>query len=334
MFPHIMNALGMVIPSSEATDEAELPGIELDPGFSHAEFDFSEVGVAGWILALVLLAVVVIVAVPIVVYSIVTAKKGIGEKFTFTTKDLVYGAVCLAMSYVLSLFGLSLNLGGTITLASILPVAVYCYYFGFRKGLIVCTVFMLLQLTQGPYIVSPWSMLLDYVIPYLALCFTGAFGWMRKKHRAATGSKRFALVSNSGFYIGMAAYIVVRYISHILSGILFWDLWYPAAPLGFIVGYSCGYNSFCIIDCLIAFAVSLALLSSKNFDKLMTGVMFDAKKRGRNNGSAAYADSADNAGNGMTKGAEGSKQSADGSVTAQSDGLANTDPSAKYDERT
>lgn len=315
MFSSLMSGLGaFVLPSSDS----DLPSIEIDPGFTHAGFDFSGVETAGWLIAVFLIAVVVIAAVPTVVYSIIEAKRT-GERFTFTTKDLVYGAVCLAMSYVLSLFGISLNLGGTITFASILPVSIYCYYFGFRKGLIVTTVFMLLQLTQGPYIVSPWSMLLDYVIPYMALSLTGAFGWVSKKRAAATGSKRFALISNCGFYIGLAAYIVVRYVSHVLSGILFWDLWYSPAPAGFVLGYSLGYNSFCIIDCLIAFVVSLALLSSKNFDKLMKGVMLETKKR---RPAAATGESAPSV----------SQQSADGDVTAQTDGLADTDPSAKDDK--
>ena len=318
MFSSLFSRLGsFVMPSSES----ELPSIELDPDFTHAGFDFSGVTAAGWSIAVFLIVIVILVAVPTVVYSVVSAKKT-GVPFTFTTKDLVYGAVCLAMSYVLSLFGISLNLGGTVTFASILPVAVYCYYFGFRKGLIVTTVFMLLQLTQGPYIVSPWSMLLDYVIPYMALSLTGAFAWVTKKRKAATGSKKFALVSNCGFYIGMAAYLVVRYVSHVLSGILFWDMWYSPAPAGFVLGYSLGYNSFCIIDCLIAFAVSLALLSIKNFDKLMTGVLLENKKR-RTEPAAAHAE---------TTAPASTEQSADGNVSTDADGLADADTSAKNDK--
>ena len=311
MFSSLTARLCAVLTSS---DESELPSIELDPDFSHAGFDFSGVTAAPLAIVICLIAVVVIAAAATAIASVVAYRKT-GVMFRFTTKDLVYGAICLAMSYVLSLFGISLNLGGTITFASILPVAIYCYYFGFRKGLIVTTVFMLLQLTQGPYIVSPWSMLLDYVIPYLALSLTGAFSWMNRKHAAATGSKRFAIVSHSGFYVGLAAYLIVRYISHVLSGILFWNMWYSPAPAGFVLGYSLGYNSFCIIDCLIAFIVSLALLSSKNFDKLMTGVMLENKKR------TAAADASARSENGT-----------DGNVAADSYGLTDSDTSAKDDK--
>ena len=289
-------------------EEESLPGIEVQPEFKVSPiFDFGDVGIEAWQMILFLLGVIAVIAIPIAIYSLIRARKG--EKFAFTTKDLVYGSICLAMSYVLSFFGIGLNLGGTITFASILPVSIYCYYFGFRKGAIVCVVFMLLQLTQGPFIVTPWSMLLDYLIPYFALSLAGAFAYNPKKHRAANGSKRFALVSHRGYYIGMLLYVLIRYASHIMSGIVFWDLWYGPAPAGFIVGYSMGYNSYCLIDWAIAVAASLALLSSKTFDKLM----LDVSALSRTKRKAAVT-------------AASGEQGADGSVTAETDGLAHTDP--------
>ncbi len=287
-------------------EENSLPSIDVSPEFSTPNFGFDGVDIPAWLMILVLLAVIAIIVVPIMVYSIVRSKKT-NEKFVFSTKDLVYGAVCLAMSYVLSFIGLSLNLGGTITFASILPVTVYCYYFGYRKGAIICAAYILLQLTQNPFIVSPWSMLLDYVIPYFALGFSGMFAYNPSKHKKATGSKRFALMSHRGYYIGLAIYIVIRYTSHILSGVIFWDLWYGPAPLGYVIGFSFGYNSFCLIDWAIAVASSLALLSSKTFDKLMIDVSAD----GRNACAASNSDG---------------KKSSDGSMASQADGLAHTDP--------
>lgn len=289
-------------------EEETLPSIDVSPEFSTPSFGFDGVDIPAWLMVLVLLAVVAIIVAPIVIYSILQTKRT-GEKFAFTTKDLVYGAVCLAMSYVLSFIGISLNLGGTITFASILPVTVYCYYFGFRKGAIICTAFMLLQLTQGPYIVSPWSMLLDYVIPYFSLSLAGAFAYNPAKHKTATGSKRFALLSHYGYYIGLTIYIIIRYTSHILSGIIFWDLWYGPAPIGYVVGFSFGYNSFCLIDWAIAIAASLALLSSKTFDKLMVDVS------AANRRAPAASDA--------------NEQSADGSVASETDGLAHSDSGAE-----
>lgn len=311
--------------------EEALPDIEVEPGFHVSGFfDFGSVESPAWLVLLFLLGVVAVIVLPIVLFSIVHAKRT-GEKFVFTTRDLVYGSICLAMSYVLSFFGISLNLGGTITFASILPVTIYSYYFGFRKGAMICTAYMLLQLTQSPFIVSPWSMLLDYLIPYFALSLSGAFSFLTKKRRAANGKKRVALASHLGYYIGMTLYIAVRYTSHILSGILFWDLWYGPAPAAFVVGYSFAYNSFCLIDFAIAVAASLALLASRTFDKLMTGVTHGAKTAKKQTESSEQSASSEQAA--TVAPVEPSKQSANGSVTAQTDGLTHSDPGAEHDDR-
>lgn len=278
-----------------------------EESFESPIFNFGGIDTPAWQILLMILGVLIVIALPIVIVSIVQYKRT-GEKFKFTTRDLTYAAICLAMSYVLSFFGFQFPLGGTITPASILPLSIFCYYFGFRKSATVCSVYMLLQLTQHPFIISPWSMLFDYFIPYFALSLVGTIPYNLEKHRNATGAKRFALVSNSGYFIGMTMYIVVRYLSHILSGVLFWEAWgYDPASTGYIIAYNMSYNAFCIIDWAIAIAAALALLSSKTFDKLMVDVSSLARPRRK----AAAA---------------GSEQGADGSVTAETDGLANADP--------
>ena len=284
-------------------EDESLPSIDVQPEFKTPEFGFGYIESEPWVLVLVLLGIIALIALPIIIMNIIRYRRT-GKRFEFTVRDLTFGAICLATSYVLSFFGVGLNLGGTITFASILPISIYCYYFGFEKGALVSAVFMLLQFTQQPYIVSPWSMLLDYVIPYLALSASGLFAY-NGKQKNATGSKRFALLANKGYYVGMLIYVVIRYASHIMSGILFWDLWYGEAPFGFIVGYSFAYNSFCVIDWGIAVLASLALLSSKNFDRLMKDSF-----RARN----------------------ASKQSANGCVGTQSDGFTNADTCAENDD--
>lgn len=278
-------------------EDESLPSITVEPEFKTPEFGFGYVESEPWVLVLFLLGVIAIIAIPVVIYSIVQYKRS-GKKFEFTTRDLVFGALCLSMSYVMSFIGIGLNLGGTITFASILPITIYCYYFGYAKGAIVSVAYMLLQLTQQPYIVSPWSMLLDYLIPYFALSAVGIFSY-NGKIKPATGSKRFALLSHKGYYVGMLIYVVIRYASHIMSGILFWNLWYGPAPFEFIVGYSFAYNSFCIIDWAIAIVASLALLSSISFDKFMHSSFTVRKKT--------------------------SQEGADRGVGTQADGLTDTD---------
>lgn len=235
--------------------------------FESPMFNFGGVDASALEVVLMLLAVIAIIAVPLVIVSIMLSKRR-GEKFVFTTRDITYAAICLALSYALSFFGFKMPMGGTITPASILPVAVFCYYFGYRKGAVVSAVYMLLQLTQQPYIVNAWSMLLDYLIPYFALSLVGVFSYNPNRGRAATGSKKFAIATHWGFFVGLLIYIVIRYSSHVLSGVLYWDY---SADYGMTTwAYSLAYNSFCLVDTLIAAVAGLLLLSSKAFDKTIS----------------------------------------------------------------
>ncbi len=218
----------------------------------------------GLLIFFIILSFVLLFALiaAIVISFFVMRKKGTNA---FTTKDLTYGAVCLAISFALSFIGLKLPQGGTITPASALPVMLYCYFFGFRKGSVVCFAYMLLQYFQDPYIVHPMSALLDYVIPYLSLMFLGLFSYRR--FRVQGFEQKNFFLKNINFIIGAALYVVVRYACHILSGVIFYSEW---AWEGWGVwAYSFAYNAFILIDTVIAVATGFAMLSSRTFSKFM-----------------------------------------------------------------
>lgn len=223
-------------------------------------FNFSSVYEGIWAILLCLFVTAAIIAAIICVVSLARS----GSKFVFTTQDLTYAAICLALSYALSYFGFSLPMGGTVTPASILPVAVFCYFFGFRKGAIVSAVYMLLQLTQQPYIVSAWSMVLDYIVPYFALSIIGIFSYKPNSENA--NKSGFALIaSHWRFFVGLVIYVLVRYASHVASGVVFYGEWAVGDPLL----YSLAYNSFCLVDMLIACLGAWFVLGSKAFNKTL-----------------------------------------------------------------
>ena len=65
------------------------------------------------------------------------------------TKRLVYGALCIALSFALSYVKLfSMPMGGSITLCSMLPLMLYAYRFGTPAGLLAGLAYGLLQLIQ------------------------------------------------------------------------------------------------------------------------------------------------------------------------------------------
>ena len=235
------------------------------------------VDIAPWQLVLL---VVVFLAVAAAVFCAVTfVGKKRGKKFERSTRDLTYGAVCLAASYALSFISIySLPNGGTITPASALPLLIYCYYFGFRKSLVVAVAYSLLQLVQKPYIVSPYSAVFDYLLPYAAFSLAGIFSFRPNAYAAVLEKKKPLLAAHGRFFIGVGLYFVVRYLSHVLAGVLFWSNLYDSSFLiwsgeltGAVAwGYSLTYNAlFLVPDTLLAVAAGVAVLCSKTFNRFM-----------------------------------------------------------------
>lgn len=229
-----------------------------------------------WKMLLLLVGVIAIIVVAILIVTAVCKRKGI--KLERSTKDLTYGAICLAASYALSFISLfTMPNGGTITPASALPLLIYCYYFGFRKSSVVCAAYMILQLIQKPYIVSPWSALLDYFVPFFAISFVGIFCFSPARYNKTLMAQKPLITAHWKFFVGVIVYFVIRYASHTLAGALYWSnnigflIW--SGDLSGIVAlsYSATYNLFFLLpDTIIAAAAGAALLSSKTFNRFMT----------------------------------------------------------------
>ena len=238
-------------------------------------FDFSSVMAEPWQMIVLFVVIIAILAAAFIVTAIVEKRLGIVR--VTGTREITYGAICLAASFALSFVSVfKMPFGGSITLASILPIALYCYYFGLRKSLVVCFTYTLLQFMQNPYIISPWSALLDYLLPYLALCLIGVFSYKPNKYETVLQNGKNPIRAHGGIFIGFALYFVVRYASHILAGVLFWSegisFW---GWQGDLVGwaafsYSAVYNGlFLLPDTLIAAACALFILSNKAFNAFM-----------------------------------------------------------------
>lgn len=242
-------------------------------------FDFQYVYTNPWFM---ILMIVIIAAVGVGLYFLsayVDKKRGIERKTT--TKELVFGAICVALSFVLSMIRLfRLANAGSITLASIFPIALYCYIFGFNKSMVVCFVFSLLNFCQGPYVISVWSAFLDYLLPYLAVALVGIFA-VNPNTFTKEGP---ALKKHGKFFIGLAVYFIVRLFSHTLAGVLFWsegvDFWIFSGDL---VGwasfaYSLTYNlAYLLPDTLVAGVVALFLFSSKSVNREIYKLVCSAK---------------------------------------------------------
>lgn len=170
------------------------------------------------------------------------------------TKSIVYAAICIATSFALSYIRFfSLPLGGSVTFASLVPLMVYAYMFGTRKGVLAGAVYGLLQFVQAPWFVHPVQFLLDYPIAFAAIGITALF-------------KEIRLFKNKAvlqFALGAVLAVIIRYLSHVVSGIFIWG---SGDPENYgAVAWSFLYNSFTLVDLAIALVAGCLLFSSRAF---------------------------------------------------------------------
>lgn len=179
------------------------------------------------------------------------------DKSGFDSKSIAYAAVCIALSFALSYIRfVKLPQGGSVTLASLLPLMIYSYMFGVKKGLFAGLAYGLLQAVQDPYIIHPAQFMLDYPIAFAAIGIAGLFAQV----------KAFDKVPQVQFLLGAVAASALRFVSHVLSGVFAFSAYAADAGMNAWI-YSLAYNSFVFADIAIAIAVGIFVFSSKNFVK-------------------------------------------------------------------
>ncbi len=152
---------------------------------------------------------------------------------TNKTKKLVTSAMLVALGTAVSLVSewipfLNLPFGGTITLASLLPLVLIAYLYGTKWGLGASFVYSLLQMAIGFRTVSglflPNSdsymgsvgiafliLLIDYVLAFTSVGLGGIFRGKLKR--------KWALVWGSVFSLSLC------YLFHVISGAIFYGAW-------------------------------------------------------------------------------------------------------------
>ena len=185
----------------------------------------------------------------------------VGDKRKMSdTRSIVYGAISIALSFALSYAKLfKLPQGGSVTFASLLPLMIYCCMFGTRRGLIVCTIYGVLQALQDPFIIHPMQFLLDYPLAFGLIGVSGIFmekGVFKDKKVVA-------------FLLGGVLAVVLRYACHVCSGVFAFADYADLDKYDTAIAYSMTYNSFAFVDMLIALVAGSTLFASKSFSALM-----------------------------------------------------------------
>lgn len=179
------------------------------------------------------------------------------ESKEFDSKSITYAAVCIAMSFALSYLRLvRLPQGGSITPASLLPLMLYAYMFGVRKGVFAGFVYGLLQAFQDPTVLHPAQFLLDYPVAFAWIGIAGLF----------TKNKALEKYPQAQFVLGASLAGLGRFIMHFLSGAFAFGAFAPEGTpvLLYSLAYQAGYV---LPDLIIAILVGVLLFTSKAFVK-------------------------------------------------------------------
>ncbi|MBQ9326047.1 MAG: energy-coupled thiamine transporter ThiT [Clostridia bacterium] len=131
------------------------------------------------------------------------------KKTIWTTKMLSLGAMCMALSVVLSRIRLfTMPNGGSITPASMLPLMLFAYVYGTVPGLTLGALFGLLDYAFGGWFLSVPQFLLDYPVAFGLL---GLAGLARSIRNDKVGLPLGAVIGSFG-----------RYAAAVLAGVVFW----------------------------------------------------------------------------------------------------------------
>lgn len=192
----------------------------------------------------------------LVVSAIVVAFVVDKDKSPFDTKTIAFAGICVALSFALSYVKfVKLPQGGSVTLASALPIMLFAYVYGVKKGLLIGLIYGLLQAVQDPYIVHPAQFLLDYPIAFAMTGFAGSLKYLHKLDKLP--QVKFALSAIIGG--------VLRFIAHTLSGIFAFGAYAKDSGANNVLLYSLVYNSFVFVDLILVIIVGVILFSSKSF---------------------------------------------------------------------
>ena len=161
--------------------------------------------------------------------------------------------ITVAMSFGLSYIKLwEMPQGGSVTLMSLLPIMIFSYVYGTKKGVFVCFIYGVLQAIQDPWIIHPAQFLLDYPIAFAFIGLSGAFAKIKKLENLPQVS----------FLLGGILASVLRFLSHFLSGVFA----FPSADMSPYI-FSLAYNSFVFVDIAIVLIAGAIVFSSKAFMK-------------------------------------------------------------------
>ena len=207
--------------------------------------------------AWITIAIVILLSIIGLLYLSKTAKP---SSSTLRTKKIVYGGICISISFVLSYIRiLHLPQGGSITLASMFPLVLYSMVFGPISGIVAGIAYGFLQLIQDMWVVNIAQLLLDYPLAFGCIGLAGLAPSAIKNNYIRTFIALLIAFFGRGFML-------------VTSGALFFGEYAPQGVSPLI--YSLGYNGTVVLgEFIITLILSFILVSTpvySTFKKIST----------------------------------------------------------------
>lgn len=170
------------------------------------------------------------------------------KSLKFDSKLVARIGLAIALAFILDMIKIySLpNGGGSISLGSMIPILLISFVYGPSIGLFTGFLFGIFKLILDPYILNPIQVLFDYPLPFMAV---GVAGFFNNKYLGAT--------------VGM----ILRFLSHFISGVVFFGSYAPEGMSPII--YSLSVNGLAVGGELLICLILLAFLPIERLIKTL-----------------------------------------------------------------
>ncbi|HET7522117.1 MAG TPA: energy-coupled thiamine transporter ThiT [Bacillales bacterium] len=138
--------------------------------------------------------------------------------------------------------------GGSVSI-EMLPIVLMAFRYGLKGGLITGFIYGFVDFLIEPVFAHPIQMLLDYPVAFMLVGFAGLV-----KPKPDSSKRRIGTTIVIGTLIGTGC----RFVSHFVSGIVWWGQYAPEGTPVWI--YSLVYNAGYLIPSFVLTAVVMVLL--------------------------------------------------------------------------
>ena len=181
-------------------------------------------------------------------------------------RKIAVSAMLIALGAVLILIKIWTNpWGGSVTLLSMVPIVLISVMYGVPWGLFSSFVYAMVQIAVDLAGMMSWGMdvrmwlgaiIFDYTLAYTAVGLAGVF---RKKGAV-------------GLCLGTVLALGTRFLSHFISGYIFFDVWMPETFTNPAV-YSVVYNGTYMLPELISTLIAVYILYKTNSIKRLSSLI-------------------------------------------------------------